>query len=98
MVAANNQEAHAHIRNQLRGKSVQIFDALSDGRARPVPFLAVEVGYIGIQSRAFCQALRTMVAMGIIKYLPRTEENIKMVQLTDFAFPDGRSAVDNNEL
>lgn len=91
--ATTNAEIQARLKNMLKDKAVQVFDILSDGQAHNREEVCYAIGYQHLASKGFVAALKQMKALNI---LTSPEDNKKMIQLTDIAFPFGRPSSSND--
>lgn len=84
----NNCEVHERIKQLLKPKMKEMFDALADGGVHNREDVAQRMGYTNQMSSGFAKAVSMMKSLGLLDY-PKNEVDpkVKMVKLTDIAFP-----------
>ena len=93
----SNVEVQERIRDLLKPKEIEIFNILCDGNAHLRRDVATATNYTNVASKGFANALSKLSTLDILEYPKHpTDSKIKLVQLTDLAFPFGRFGFGNN--
>lgn len=87
----SNRQVQERMKNVLTGKAPQILDILADGRAHNRKDVAEAVGYTNDASKSFKDPVDKMESLCILEKT-KDQAGLKMLQLTDVAFPFGRGA------
>lgn len=85
-----NAAVHARIQHLLPGKPAQMMQHLADGEAHLRWDVCRSMGYSNITSTGFASAIRQLQSLGILS-LSNNQNGEKCLELTDIAFPFGRS-------
>jgi hypothetical protein len=83
-VPANNEVVHDKIRELLKGKEVDIFNLLLDGRTRLRQDVMNTLGFTNAKS--FGTYLSNMSSRGFLEYV-KENDGTRAIRLADIAFP-----------
>jgi hypothetical protein len=79
----STEEVHNRIKDNLRGKSLTMFEALADGTEHDLDNIAVKLGYHDNKAKAFRNLLGKMKTAGIVNY---DRDNVVLNPETCFPF------------
>jgi hypothetical protein len=82
----NNAECQARIKQNLKGKAIELLELLEDGRAHNCGDVAVKLGYDSAKKKSFANLKGSLKGKGFAEY----SSDKQSIQLSDVCFPFGR--------